>query len=64
VLGPRASNALLRLETADQIFGALIAFSDLLEQWRVPEEGTAADRMLRRLYRVGQCRAYRSDRSP
>ncbi len=47
--GPRASQALLRLETADQIFGALIAFSDLLEHRRAPEERAAADRMLRRL---------------
>jgi uncharacterized membrane protein YccC len=36
--GERASQALIRLETADQIFGALIALSDLLEH------GSAADR--------------------
>ncbi len=48
-LGPRASQALLRLETADQIFGALIAFSDLLEHRHAPEERAAADRMLRLL---------------
>jgi uncharacterized membrane protein YccC len=47
--GPRASQALLRLEAADQIFGALIAFSDLLEHRRAPQERAAADRMLRRL---------------
>ena len=47
--GPRASQAMLRIETADQIFGALIAFSDLLEHGRAPKERAAADRMLRRL---------------
>jgi len=36
----RAAQSVIRLETADQIFGGLIAFSDLLEH------GTAADRSI------------------
>lgn len=44
----RASQSLIRLETGDQIFGALIALSDLLEQG-TRDESRAAERILRRL---------------
>lgn len=44
----RASQIVIRLETADQIFGPLIALSDLLEHGTSIER-TAADRLLRRL---------------
>jgi len=45
----RASQGLLRLETADQLFGAMIALSDLLEQRPPPETRVAAERLLRLL---------------
>jgi uncharacterized membrane protein YccC len=44
----RATQAIIRLETADQIFGALIALSDLLEH-DSPAERQVAERLLRRL---------------
>ncbi len=43
------SAALIRLETADQIFGALIALSDLIEQAGDPATQAGAERLLRRL---------------
>jgi len=49
-MGPannRAAQSLIRLEGADQIFGALIALSDLLEQHVAPR--ATCDRLLRRL---------------
>ena len=45
---PRGANSLIRLEAADQIFGALIALSELAEQGTVIEH-RAALRILRRL---------------
>ncbi len=44
----RASQSLLRIETADQLFGAMIALSDLLET-ADPRERAAAAHMIRRL---------------
>lgn len=44
----RAAQAVIRLETADQIFGALIAFSDVLEHGSDTDRMAAA-RMLRRM---------------
>lgn len=44
----RATQAVIRLETADQIFGGLIALSDLLEHDSPTERGVA-ERLLRRL---------------
>jgi uncharacterized membrane protein YccC len=44
----RAAQAVIRLETADQIFGGLIALSDLLEHGS-PEERRAVERVLRRM---------------
>jgi uncharacterized membrane protein YccC len=46
--GARATQSLIRLETADQIFGTLIALTDLLEL-ADPEERRLADQILRRL---------------
>jgi uncharacterized membrane protein YccC len=46
--GARAAQSLIRLETADQIFGAMIALGELLEN-ASPSEHAAAARMLRRL---------------
>ncbi|CAH2600660.1 FUSC family protein [Rhodovastum atsumiense] len=45
----RAAQSSIRLEAADQIFGALIALSDLLQGDCTPQERVAAARMLRRL---------------
>jgi uncharacterized membrane protein YccC len=45
----RAFQGLMRIEAADQIFGALIALSDLLEAERDPASRAAADRLLRLL---------------
>jgi uncharacterized membrane protein YccC len=47
-IGSRAAQSLLRLETADQLFGAMIALSDLLET-ATESERTAAAHMIRRL---------------
>ena len=44
----RAAQAVIRLETADQIFGGLIALSDLLEH-SPPAERRVAERILRRM---------------
>ena len=44
----RAAQAVIRLETADQIFGSLIALSDLLEHGSAAER-KVADRVLRRM---------------
>jgi uncharacterized membrane protein YccC len=44
----RAGQSLIRLETADQIFGALIALGDLLEHGTT-EERAVAERLLRRM---------------
>jgi len=44
----RAAQAVIRLETADQIFGGLIGLSDLLEH-AVPAERQKVERMLRRM---------------
>jgi uncharacterized membrane protein YccC len=44
----RAAQAIIRLETADQIFGGLIALSDLLEH-SSPAERSVAERVLRRM---------------
>jgi uncharacterized membrane protein YccC len=44
----RAAQSLIRLETADQIFGSLIALSDLLEHGP-PAQRVAAVRLVRRL---------------
>jgi len=46
---PRASQALVRVEAADQLFGALIALSDVLEADRDPAVRDAAVRLLRLL---------------
>ena len=46
--GARANQSLIRLETADQIFGALIGLGSLLEH-ATPAEHRAAEPMLRRL---------------
>src|SRR6195952_195120 len=46
--GNRAAQAIIRLETADQIFGGLIALSDLLEHGSVAERAVA-ERVLRRM---------------
>ncbi|MGH7043804.1 MAG: FUSC family protein, partial [Acetobacteraceae bacterium] len=45
----RANDALIRLEAADQVFGALIALSDTLEQEADPVASAAAAPALRRL---------------
>ncbi|MGE0221920.1 MAG: FUSC family protein [Acetobacteraceae bacterium] len=45
---PRASQSLIRLEAADQIAGALLALSDVLERGS-PQEIDAGQRFLRRL---------------
>ncbi len=45
----RAMQALLRIEAVDQLFGALIALSDVLEANRDPEVQRAAERLLRLL---------------
>lgn len=45
----RAAQSLIRLEAAEQIFGAMIALSDLLQEETDPALIHAADRMLRRL---------------
>ncbi len=47
-IGVRGGHSLIRLEAAEQIFGALIALSDLAEQGGVLDRGVAA-RLLRRL---------------
>ena len=44
---PRLAQGLVRVETADQIFGVLIALSELLEQERDPALLAAAERVLR-----------------
>ena len=44
----RAAQAVIRLETCDQIFGGLIALSDLLEH-SSPAERSVAERLLRRM---------------
>ena len=44
----RAAQSLIRLETADQMFGALIALSELLEHG-TPSERAVAGRLLRRM---------------
>ncbi|HYZ25060.1 MAG TPA: FUSC family protein [Rhodopila sp.] len=44
----RAAQSVIRLETADQLFGALIALSDLLEHGTAAER-TAAEHILRRM---------------
>src|SRR6202008_281643 len=44
----RAAQAIIRLETADQIFGGLIALSDLLEHGSANDR-TVAERVLRRM---------------
>ena len=44
----RAAQAVIRLETADQIFGGLIALSDVLEH-SSPAERNMAERVLRRM---------------
>jgi len=46
-LSLRGSQALLRLEACDQIFGSLIALSDLLEGMREPARRHAAETLLR-----------------
>jgi len=46
--GP-AAQSLIRLEAVDQLFEALVALSDLLEQTRDPAVRAAADRLLRLL---------------
>jgi uncharacterized membrane protein YccC len=46
--GARASQSLIRMETGDQIFGGLIALSDLLEHGSTAER-RAAGRLLRRM---------------
>ena len=48
VAGNRAGQSLIRLEAADQLFGAIIAFSDLLEQ-APPERRATITPILRRL---------------
>jgi hypothetical protein len=47
--GLRATQALIRLAAADQLFGALIALSDLLERERNLDARAAGDRVLRML---------------
>ncbi len=46
---PRAFQGLIRVEAIDQIFGALIALSDLLEATPEPDVRAAASRLLRLL---------------
>ncbi|MBN8928593.1 MAG: hypothetical protein BGO51_04600 [Rhodospirillales bacterium 69-11] len=46
--GARAAQSLIRLETADQVFGVLIALGELLEH-ASPQDRAAAARLLRRL---------------
>jgi uncharacterized membrane protein YccC len=46
--GARVTQSLIRLETADQIFAAMIALGELLEH-ATPAEHDTADRLLRRL---------------
>ncbi len=48
-VGPRAAQASVRLETADQLFAALIALSELLEHTPAPGLRASADGMLRPL---------------
>ncbi len=48
-VSPRASQSLIRLEAADQLFGVLIALSDVLEYTRDPKEREIVERLLRRL---------------
>lgn len=48
VASNRAAQAVIRLETADQIFGSLIGLSELLEHASLVELGVA-DRLLRRM---------------
>lgn len=50
----RAAQSLIRLEAAEQIFGAMIALSDLLQEETDPAIRHGADRMLRRLRPVLQ----------
>lgn len=45
----RGAQSLIRLEVADQVFGAMIAFSDLLEGGEAPADRAAIDRVLRRV---------------
>ena len=45
----RAAQSLIRLEAADQIFGALVALSELLETEKSPAARQPAERALRRL---------------
>ncbi|HEY2619083.1 MAG TPA: FUSC family protein [Acetobacteraceae bacterium] len=47
-IGVHGGHGLIRLEAADQMFGALIALADLVEQGTGPERRTAS-RLLRRL---------------
>ena len=46
----RAAQTWIRLEAAEQIFGALVALSDLVQQDTRPETHRTADRLLRRLH--------------
>ncbi len=48
-VSPRAAQSLIRLESADQLFGALIALSDVLEYTKEPTERMIAGRLLHRL---------------
>ena len=48
IAGTRGGNSLIRLEAADQMFGALIALSELAEQGK-PLERRTVSRLLRRL---------------
>jgi uncharacterized membrane protein YccC len=48
-VSPRAAQGLIRLEAADQLFGALIALSDVLEHTQQPWDRKIAARGLRRL---------------
>ncbi len=48
-VSPRAAQGLIRLEAADQLFGALIALSDVLEHTKQPLDRKIAGRGLRRL---------------
>jgi uncharacterized membrane protein YccC len=45
----RAAQSRLRLEVAEQVFGALIALTDRLEQGHKPADAAVAERVLRRL---------------
>lgn len=46
---PRASQALMRVEAADQLFGMMVALSDIIESHRDPALRAAADRLLEHL---------------